>query len=75
MWTAARGGVNMTWWMIALLAYFLPMAITVALVAEYGIRLDNVAMGVFVPVINILIMIIVAGDALNEIADARRYGE
>lgn len=65
----------MTWWMIALLAYFIPMVITVALISEYGIKLDDAAMLVFVPVFNIIVMAIVAGNALNEIADARRYGD
>lgn len=58
----------MTWWMIALLAYFLPMAITVALVYEYRVALGDVAMGVFVPFLNIIIMAMVTAEALNKIA-------
>lgn len=65
----------MTWWMIALLAYFLPMVITVALVAEYGIVLEELAVMVFVPAFNIIMLIVVAGMALNEIANDRRYGD
>ena len=65
----------MTGWMIALLAYFLPMVITIALVAEYGIQLDELAYFVFAPFFNILVMVFVAGEAINIIADNRRYGK
>lgn len=58
----------MTWWMIALLAYFLPMVITVALIYEYRVVLGDVAMGVFVPFFNIIIMAMVTAEALNKIA-------
>ena len=58
----------MTWWMIVLLAYFLPMVITVALIYEYRVVLGDVAMGVFVPFLNIIIMAMVTAEALNKIA-------
>lgn len=58
----------MTWWMIALLAYFLPMVITVALIYEYRVVLGDAAMGVFVPFLNIIIMAMVTAEALNKIA-------
>ena len=58
----------MIWWMIALLAYFLPMVITVALIYEYRVVLGDVAMGVFVPFLNIIIMAMVTAEALNKIA-------
>jgi hypothetical protein len=54
--------------MIELLAYFLPMAITVALVYEYRVVLDDVAMFVFAPFFNIIVMAMVAAEALNKIA-------
>ena len=65
----------MTWWMIALLAYFIPMVITVALISEYGIRLYGDEFFVFVPLANIFVMFVVAGKALEEIGKAKRYKE
>ena len=62
----------MTWWMIALLAYFLPMLITVALIIEHGVDTYGNTVLAFAPLFNILLMIDVTSKIIDNLAKEKR---
>lgn len=62
----------MTWWMIVLLIYVMPIVISIPLVVEHGLDMHGETFGLFVPIFNVVMMLGVASIVVDELAKEKR---